>query len=107
MLSEGKSVVYDTAFNHYSDREKLQNIAGEYNGKVIVVWVKAPKDLAKERAQNTHLHKPTRVLGDMSDEHFELLSEKLEPPTRSEFVIELDGTKLTPEYVQEKLRATL
>ena len=103
LLSQGKSVVYDTAFNHRSDRRKLQTIASKHDARVVIIWVKAPKTLAKDRAQNTHNHAATRVLGDMSDEHFDHLSEKLEPPTADEYTIELDGTKLSQEYVGEKL----
>jgi predicted kinase len=103
LLKQGGSVVYDTAFNHVSDRQKLRELATRYNAATIVVWVQTPKELAKERAQNTHLHAETRVLGNMTDEHFGNLSNKLEEPTDNETTLVLDGTQLTREYISDAL----
>ncbi|MDQ5885830.1 MAG: uncharacterized protein QG628_227 [Patescibacteria group bacterium] len=106
LLRGNHSVVYDTAFNHYQDRQKLREIAKRNNAEVIVIWVQAPKDIAKLRAQNVHEHSHTRVLGNMTDEHFGILSEKLEEPKSDEKVVILDGTKLNEEYVRSILSIT-
>lgn len=103
LLRSSHNVVYDTAFNHFSDRQKLREIASRNHAKTVVIWVQAHKELAKDRAQNAKDHAHTRVLGDMTDEHFTSLSDKLEEPKTTEQTIILDGTKLTKSYVAEKL----
>lgn len=103
LLRSNHSVVYDTAFNHYEDRQKLREIAERYDAETIVIWVKAPIELAKKRAQNVHEHKHTRVLGNMTDEHFGTLSDKLEEPRSNENTVVLDGTKLNENYVRTTL----
>ena len=103
LLQQGRSVVFDTAFNHYHDREKLRNIARGRNVDTLVIWIQTVTDLAKHRAQNAHHHTHTRVLGDMNDEHFGILSDKLEEPREDERTIILDGTKLTEDYIREAL----
>lgn len=102
-LRQGKDVVFDTAFNHYEDRQKLRQIATSHNAQTIVVWVKTPPQVSKDRAQNSHNHAHTRLLGNMTDEHFHALQNKLEVPKSDERTIVLDGTKLTREYVQNIL----
>src|SRR5476651_1675338 len=39
LLSEGKTVIYDTNFNFYGDREKLRAIANKYDAQTKVIWV--------------------------------------------------------------------
>lgn len=107
LLQRGSSVIFDTAFNHYHDRQKLREIATMHNAQTVVIWVQVPKSTAKLRAQNSHHHSHTRILGDMSDEHFHALSDKLEEPKAHERTIILDGTKLTKPYVSEKLSEIL
>lgn len=104
LLAAGNDVVFDTSFNFQKDRQKLKKIADEHNAKTVVVWVQTPKDIAKARAtKDAHKH-DTRILGDMTEDDFERLSEKLEKPQTDETVIELDGTKITNEYVAAKLK---
>lgn len=107
LLRSNQSVVFDTAFNHYSDRQKLRAIAMQNNADAIIVWVQAPKDVAKDRALNAHHHTHTRVLGNMTDDHFGNLSDKLEEPRDDEHTVILDGTKLSKAYVAEKLSAII
>lgn len=103
LLGEGKSVVFDTAFNLSADRKKLRELAVKHNVETIIVWVQAPKDVAKTRAQNAHQHPETRILGSMTDEHFGRLSDKLQTPAEHEKTIVFDGTQLSKEYVREQL----
>lgn len=103
LLGQGKSVVFDTAFNHLSDRDHLRDIASKHQAETIVVWVQTPSEVARTRAtQDAHLQ-DTRILGDMSHEHFDRLKDKLEPPAKHEKVVTLDGTKITPKYVKTRL----
>lgn len=104
LLESGKSVIYDTAFNHQKDREKMRDLAHRLKVKTIIVWVKVPKSVARERAQNIGNHLETRLLGSMTDEQFDHLIKKLEQPHADEKVIELDGLKLTEKYIKTKLK---
>lgn len=104
LLARHKSVIFDTAFNFYKDREHLRQIAARHGARTVIIWVRTPKELARERATtNAHLQH-TRMLGNMHPtEHFERLSNNLEPPIEGEHVIEFDGTHVTPEMVADAL----
>jgi predicted kinase len=104
LLSEGKSVIFDTNFKYQKDRQHLSEIAHKNNASVIVCWLKVDQELAKKRALEDTDH-PHRPLGaDMTESEFKRLSADFELPQPGETVIELDGTKITPEYVSEKLQ---
>lgn len=105
LLAEGGNVIFDTNFNFYRDRERLRQIASKYGAQTIVIWVRTPKELARERATKNAHKQHTRVLGDMPVEHFERISGNLEPPREGEHVIEFDGTHVTPNMVAEALAA--
>ena len=100
LLEAGNSVVFDTNFNFYKDREKLRKIASEHNANTILIWVRAPKDVAKERATQGAHKQHTRILGNMPEERWEKISNNLEAPHEDEKVIEVDGTKVTKEYIK-------
>jgi len=104
MLSEGKSVIFDTNFSFYKDRERLRKIAEEHDAKAVIVWVTTPKDIARKRATSNGHKQHTRVLGDMPVEAFERMSGNLQPPREDEKVIEVDGTKVTKEYIDSLLK---
>lgn len=103
LLMAGNSVVFDTNFNFYKDRQKLRKIADEHNANTIVVWVRTSKEIAKERATKDAHKQHTRILGDMSAERWEKISNNLESPREGEDVIEVDGTKVTKKYIKERL----
>ncbi len=106
LLAVGKGVIFDTNFSFYKDRQHLRGIAARYKAKTVVVWVKAPKNLAKQRATvDSHLHTHTRVLGHMPEADFERMSGNLEPPHDDEDVIEIDGTTISQTYMEDKLAA--
>lgn len=104
LLSQGKSVIFDTNFSFYHDREHLRTIATKHNARTLLVWVQADKKTAKQRATvEAHLHSHTRVLGNMSDEHFERIAKSLEPPHMNEDLIIVNGSKITENYIKESL----
>lgn len=106
LLASGQSVVYDTNFNFYRDRQRLRQIAAKHGAQTVVVWVRTPKETAKSRAtQGAHLQ-DTRLLGDMPPEHFERMANNLQEPGRIETVLQLDGTKVTKEAVASLLQFT-
>lgn len=103
LLGQGKNVVFDTAFNHFKDRQKLRVVADEHRARTLVVWVQTPSEVARERATRNTKSQPTRILGDMTHGHFDKLSQKLEEPRKGEETIILDGTKITADYVKQNL----
>ena len=103
LLAAGKSVIFDTNFNFYRDREHLRRIAGKYGAQTMLIWVRTPKELARDRATKDAHMQHTRVLGNMPVEHFERISGNLEPPHEGEHVIEFDGTHVTPAMVADAL----
>lgn len=103
LLAEGKSVIFDTGFNFYKDRQHLREIAAKHNAETLVVWVKTDKILAKDRAlhpEHAHINTYKKT---MPLERFERISNDLEEPHPDEKVIDVDGTKVTKEYIRSLL----
>jgi predicted kinase len=107
LLAGGKSVIFDTGFNFYKDREHLRKIAKKHDTNVLLVWVQTDKEVARERAthedhaaRNTYPHA-------MPEERFERISHDFEPPQQNEAYIALDGTKITREYIEDNLKEIL
>lgn len=103
LLATGQSVIFDTAFNFFKDREHLRDIAKRHDADVVLLWVRTDKDLARERAtqpdhaaRNTYPHT-------MPEERFERVAGDLEPPGPEEPYIAVDGTKITNEYMRRLL----
>lgn len=92
LLAEGKSVVFDTNFNFKHDRDHLREIATRNDAETLVIWVQIDKKLAKQRAVGTH---ETRngYMTVMSEERFNKIVSKLEPPFDEKF-IKIDGTNI-------------
>jgi predicted kinase len=103
LLHEGKSVIFDTNFNFRRDREKLRRIAIKEGAQTIVVWLTTDRDLAKQRAVKESHGKETRIWGNMPPQHFERISNNLQPPHGEPNLIELDGTHITPVIVKKAL----
>lgn len=103
LLKEGSSVIYDTNFNFYKDRDHLRAIAQEHQARCLVIWVTTSLATAKKRATQDAHTQGTRVLGNMPVDHFVRLTHNLQPPRSDEHYIELDGTKITPRYVADQL----
>jgi predicted kinase len=103
LLATGQSVVFDTAFNFYKDRQHLRKIAEEHGASALLLWVQTGKELARERAthpdhaaRNTYPHA-------MPLERFERITSDFEPPRPNEAYISVDGTKITPTYIRQLL----
>jgi predicted kinase len=103
LLRTEQSVVFDTNFNFYKDRQHLRQVAAEHGAEAKLIWVKAPKELAKERATQEAHKQTTRLLGDMPPEQFDRMARNLQPPHDDEPYIEVDGTKVTKEYISQLL----
>lgn len=102
LLASGKSVIFDTNFNFYKDRQHLRDIAAKHGAKTVVVWITTPKETAKQRA----VHERTlRNFYEyiLPEADFERLSNHLEPPRDDEQPIKLDGTTITKDIVKNAL----
>ncbi len=98
LLAAGKSVVFDTNFNFYADRQKLRDIANRHGAETIVAWIELPAETAKARAVNTPDSRNGYQIS-MSETQFDAIVSKLEPPTEDEKTIKIDGAKLDRQAV--------
>lgn len=103
LLHQGKSVVFDTNFNFYKDREHLRQIADEAGAKTVVIWMRTHKDLSKHRAVNDSHQKSTRLFGNMSETAWNRIAGHLEPPHPDEHAVEFIGEDLQKSEVLRKL----
>lgn len=106
LLANGKSVIFDTNFNFYKDRQHLRDIAASLHAKTVVVWITTPKETAKQRAvhERTLRNYYEYILPEAD---FERLSNHLEPPREDERPIKLDGTRISLEIVRQALADVL
>jgi predicted kinase len=93
LLAQGKSVIFDTNFNFHADRQKLRDIADSQKAETIVIWMTTPKEVAKKRAVCPPDARNGYIEG-MTEEQFDAIVNKLEPPHKDENVIKIDGSKL-------------
>ena len=100
LLATGQDVIFDTNFNFYKDRENLRKIAAKNGARCILIWVKAPKELAKERATR-QIRFPYKEA--FPEARFERISSSLEPPRDDESHIVIDGINITSEQVKQLL----
>jgi predicted kinase len=107
LLAEGTSVIYDTSFNRYEDRERMYHIAEQNGANVALLWVQVDKAIARERATKNTAKQETRILasalGDMDTQTFERLSNKLEAPHDDESPIVIDGLHVSLETIRKTL----
>lgn len=103
LLTQGKSVVFDTNFSYKKDRDFLRSVAAKSGAKCKIIWVQTPREIAKTRAtEDAHLQ-GTRLLGNMPEEDFDRMSDNLEEPGEDEQAIKIDGIDVTKEIVAQKL----
>lgn len=98
LLSNGKSVIYDTNFNFLNDRQSKRDMAAEHGAEAILIWVTTPKSTSKKRA----VHPSKKRNGydfHMTSDQFDKIANKLEEPLKNEKVIKIDGTKIDESQV--------
>lgn len=103
LLSAGTSVVFDTSFNYRKDRDRLREIAHQHGAEARTVWLNTPVEIARLRAVAEQHAVDNEYLHTMSLDDFNRLATCLEIPGSDEATIVLDGTKITPAYVADKL----
>lgn len=102
LLSEGKSVIFDTNFNFRKDRDLLRSIAAKHDAETVLIWMQTPQELAKARAvHDANLRNGYEA--SMSGSHFDKIAAKLQPPADDELPIALDGTNLDTPFVCQRL----
>ena len=104
LLSEGKSVIYDTNFSFRRDRDLLRTMAAKQDVPTVVIWIQTPVALARKRAVHDNHAQRNWAPKQMTAEHFERIVRDLEPPTPNEHVITLDGHHIAPEVVAAALK---
>lgn len=103
LLASGKSVVFDTNFNFYKDRQHMREIAQETGADIKLIWMRTARELAKHRAVNDSHDKPTRLYGNMSETTFERIAGHLEAPRPDEHPIKFIGDDLKKSEVLRTL----
>ena len=102
LLLDGKSVIFDTNFNYYDDRQLLRSIADKANARTVLVWVTTPESVAHSRA----VHAPVTRNGytvNITADDFARMVGNLQAPRPAEHAVEIDGTNLRPEEVYQAL----
>jgi predicted kinase len=103
LLADGQSVIFDTNFNFRKDRDHLREIAAKYGVPVQVVWIKIDKAAARKRALHIDHAIDNHYPDSMKAADFNRIVSKLEPPDADEDPIDLDGSRITPDYVADSL----
>lgn len=103
LLATGQSVIFDTGFNFYKDRQHLRQIATQHGAEVKLIWVRVDKSLAKQRALHTGHAEKNTYPEVMPADRFERISNDFEPPQPGEQVVEVDGTKVSENYIRQML----
>jgi predicted kinase len=103
LLGEGKSVIFDTSFNHRRDRDLLREIASRHGADTLVVWLATPAEIARERAVHSQVVRNGYEFK-MTPEEFNRTANHLEPPAKDEEVIKIDGVKLDPSSTMQLFR---
>ncbi len=103
LLRDGTSVVFDTNFNHFTDRQKLRDIADKAGAETILIWMITPLDTAKKRALDA-LNIRNGYKNSMSEQQFTDIIAKFEAPTEHEKAIKINGTKLDEASIRQLLQ---
>jgi predicted kinase len=104
MVGRGQSVIFDTNFNFYDDRELMRQIALKHDSTPVLIWVTTPIEVARQRAVQQSENMPTRLFGNMPLSDFERMAGNLQPPRAEECAVLLDGSHLDPEAVYQALQ---
>lgn len=103
LLKEGKGVIYDANLNRYEHRQEKYAIARKLGAKTILIWVKTPKPVAKERA--THKDRSRYIpLHETASAMFERIADIIESPKSHETAVIIDGTHITRQAVEDAIK---
>lgn len=105
LLSQGIDVIYDANLNRLIHRQEKYDICNRTGSQAKLIWVQTPKDIAKTRATENGETDPHRPFGNLDANVFDRLTREIEIPSDDEPFIIVDGTKITPEYIHNLLKA--
>ncbi len=103
LLKQGKSVMFDTNFNFYSDREHLRTIAEACGAETVVIWISTSLAIAKARAVDSRVTR-NGYANNMTSQQFDDIASKLEKPQKNEKVIKIDGAQLDAKDLLRHLK---
>ncbi len=103
LLKTGTSVVYDANLNRHEHRAEKYTLAKRVGATVQLVWLHVPLATAKKRRIATQ-HHGLVPQHETPERMFDRIADIFEAPKASERHIELDGTKITAEYVAKHLK---
>lgn len=102
-LATGQSVIFDTAFNFYKDRQHLRKIADDHDAETKLIWVTTDKVTSRKRAVHKNHSIKNTYPTPMPLERFERISNDLEPPKPDETAFEIIGGDVTKKLVAKLL----
>jgi predicted kinase len=94
LLAAGQSVIFDTNFNYHKDRQHMRAIAEQFGADTVIIWLTTPLEKARDRALHDHHRNRNKYESTMSAKQFDDLISRLEPPTKDENFITIDGTDI-------------
>lgn len=97
-LKEGKSVVYDDNNVRFEHREEVREIARRLGANPIVVYLKTPMELIREREL---INKTTAERHEVEPENFQTVVEQLEVPTPNEHALEFTPEADVNEFLKK------
>jgi predicted kinase len=104
LLGEGKSVIFDTNFNFYKDRQHLRKIAEKHGAQTVVIWITTPKEIAKQRAvHERQLRNGYEFV--LPESEFDRMSNHLQEPHEDEHALKIAGEGVTEDTVAKILRS--
>jgi predicted kinase len=103
LLGAGKSVVFDTNFNFYKDREHLRSIASKAGAKTVIIQLTTPLELARQRALHGSHAERNGMDKAMTPRTFDRINGHLEPLRSNEQAIRLSGENITIDEVLNAL----
>jgi predicted kinase len=103
LLSEGRSVVFDTNFNFYSDRQKMRQISDRQNAEAVLIWLDVPLEVARGRAVCSDKVRNGYTMS-MSAQQFDAIASKLEKPHEDEKCFRFSVSNLDIEAVLKELQ---
>ncbi|HUC88188.1 MAG TPA: AAA family ATPase [Candidatus Binatia bacterium] len=101
LLESGKSVIYDTNFNYFRDREALRQTADQASANTKLLWLTLPQEEAYKRAITAN--NGQRLFINMTHENFVEVASHLEPPRSEESPIKLDGNNVNETAIKSAL----
>lgn len=103
LLASNNSVIFDTNFNFYDDRQLLRQIAVDNGAQAVLIWVNTPKAVAYKRAVHGEASRNGYAVN-ITKADFERMAGNLQPPRDDEKAVIIDASQLDPAVVYAALR---